>query len=71
MTLPLKYPVNTSKGLQNSIFVPKGTSIGIGIYGSNRDKDIWGEDAEEFVPERWLNGRAVSVEGSPGIYSHM
>ncbi|KAF8610407.1 cytochrome P450 [Ceratobasidium sp. AG-I] len=69
--LPLKYPVNTSKGPQTSIFVPKGTEIHIGIYGINRDQDIWGPDAEQFNPERWLNGNASLAEGTPGIYSHM
>ena len=69
--LPLKYPVNTSDGPQTSIFVPKGTIVGLGIYGVNRDKDVWGPDAEQFNPERWLNGKAANAEGSPGIYSHM
>ncbi|KAG9090995.1 cytochrome P450-dit2 [Ceratobasidium sp. 370] len=33
--LPLKYPVNTSKGLQNSVVVPKGAEVNIGIEGIN------------------------------------
>ncbi|KAG9090804.1 cytochrome P450-dit2 [Ceratobasidium sp. UAMH 11750] len=69
--LPLKYPVNTSKGLQNSVAVPKGAEISVGIEGINHDKDIWGPDADQFVPDRWLDGRASKAEGSPGTYSHM
>jgi hypothetical protein len=69
--LPLKYPVNTPKGPQNNIFVPKGTTITIGMNIGNRDKDTWGPDADQFEPDRWLDGRAASAEGSPGIYSHM
>ncbi|KAG9103689.1 cytochrome P450-dit2, partial [Ceratobasidium sp. 392] len=46
IVIPLKYPVNTSTGPQTSIFVPKGTSVSVGIYNINRDKDIWGPDAD-------------------------
>ncbi|KAG8718204.1 cytochrome P450-dit2 [Ceratobasidium sp. 395] len=69
--LPLKYPVNTSKGPKTSIFVPKGASVSVGIDTINHDKDIWGPDADEFVPDRWLDGRASNADGSPGTYSHM
>ncbi|KAG8718205.1 cytochrome P450-dit2 [Ceratobasidium sp. 395] len=71
VAIPLKYPVNTSTGPQTSIIVPKGTAVSVGIYNINRDKDIWGSDADRFDPERWLDGRAASAEGSPGVYSHM
>ncbi|KAE9376093.1 pisatin demethylase [Stipitochalara longipes BDJ] len=35
-------------------FVPGGTKIGWGIFGITRDKVVWGEDADQFRPERWL-----------------
>lgn len=35
-------------------FVPAGTTIGISPIAQNRDKKIWGDDANEFRPERWL-----------------
>jgi len=35
--------------------VPKGSGISIPIYAINTWKEVWGEDAEEFKPERWLN----------------
>ncbi|KAG8711507.1 cytochrome P450-dit2 [Ceratobasidium sp. 395] len=71
VVIPLKYPVNTSTGPRTSIIVPKGTAVSVGIYNINRDKDVWGLDADQFDPERWLDGRAASAEGSPGVYSHM
>ncbi|KAL0069273.1 hypothetical protein AAF712_003638 [Marasmius tenuissimus] len=37
------------------VLVPKGTLIWIPIRVVNTWKGIWGEDAEEFRPERWLN----------------
>lgn len=37
--------------------VPAGTNILAGTYIIQRRKDIWGEDALEFKPERWLDGK--------------
>ncbi|KAK3065940.1 hypothetical protein LTS18_002213, partial [Coniosporium uncinatum] len=36
-------------------FVPGGTSIGWNSYGLQRQKDIFGLDADVFRPERWLD----------------
>jgi cytochrome P450 len=38
----------------NGLFVPGGTKIGFGAYGIYRNKTIWGQDADIFRPERWL-----------------
>jgi cytochrome P450 len=35
-------------------FVPAGTGVAYNIYTMGRDASIWGEDAEVFQPERWL-----------------
>ncbi|KAI9146993.1 Cytochrome P450 monooxygenase [Paramyrothecium foliicola] len=35
-------------------FVPAGTEIGANPYIINRDKGIFGEDADSFRPDRWL-----------------
>lgn len=35
-------------------FVPAGTTVMFDIYGMGRDTSIWGADAREFRPERWL-----------------
>jgi cytochrome P450 len=39
----------------DGILVPKGTLFYISIRVVNTWKPLWGEDAEEFHPERWLN----------------
>ena len=36
------------------VFVPEGTSVNYTVYALHRRKDIWGEDADEFRPERWV-----------------
>lgn len=41
------------------LFMPKGSQLGWVLYAYHRQRDIWGEDAEEFRPERWLGERAM------------
>ncbi|OJA08929.1 hypothetical protein AZE42_05321 [Rhizopogon vesiculosus] len=39
---------------------------------SDRNKDLWGEDAYVFNPERWLNGSAKEKKAtSVGVYSNL
>jgi cytochrome P450 len=60
--MPLSSPVTGVDGtIMDTINVPKGTLCYIAIGASNHDKQVWGEDALEFRPERWVNGKAESV----------
>lgn len=36
--------------------IPAGTVIGYSAFGLSRNKEVWGEDADLFRPERWLEG---------------
>jgi cytochrome P450 len=50
-------------------FVPKGTQIMIVPWAINKSKSLWGEDALEFKPERWLpksDGDSKSAAASSG-----
>ncbi|KAI1330408.1 cytochrome P450 family protein [Xylariaceae sp. FL0255] len=40
-------------------FVPGGTVVGSSAWTIHRMPEIWGDDAEEFQPERWLNKETV------------
>ncbi|KAJ6566197.1 cytochrome P450 [Mycena capillaripes] len=52
--LPLSKPYIDKKGKSHDSFpIPKGQMIHIPILAVNTDKEIWGEDAAEFKPERW------------------
>ncbi|KAJ6459207.1 cytochrome P450 [Mycena vulgaris] len=70
--LPLSAPIIGVDGtIMNAITVPKGTSIYIAIAAANHNKQIWGEDALEFRPERWTSGKAASVTTKMcGIYGN-
>ncbi|KAF5316966.1 hypothetical protein D9611_003971 [Ephemerocybe angulata] len=76
MIMPLHTPIQTSfdpKQRLNEIFVPKDTTIIMSLIGCNRNVDVWGEDAAEWKPERWLEPLKESVVGAkvPGVYSHL
>ena len=57
----------------HEIAVPKGTAIAVGIFSANRNKAIWGEDATEWKPERWLSPLPNTVTDAkiPGVYSNL
>ena len=38
---------------KDPLFVPKGYAVSYSVYGMHHRKDFYGEDAEEFRPERW------------------
>ena len=42
--------------------LPGGTIIGMSAPVVNNDKSIFGEDAEDFVPERWLNSTPEKIK---------
>ncbi|KAG0061694.1 hypothetical protein BGZ89_011242 [Linnemannia elongata] len=51
--------------LPGGLRVYRGDVIGISSYCLGRNKNVWGEDAEQFVPERWLmDYGALSGEGA-------
>jgi hypothetical protein len=67
--IPLSEPVRTVSGeTTDSISIAKGTLITIPGAAINRSSAIWGPDAKEFKPDRWLNedgisGKAREVQG--------
>ena len=49
-------------GIQGSI--PTGTTVSCNLYVLGRSKEAWGEDAEQWKPERWLEQNAEAGEQS-------
>ncbi|KAJ7444495.1 cytochrome P450 [Mycena latifolia] len=70
--LPLGTPIVGVDGTPlKTITVPAGTITYVAIAAANHNKQIWGEDALEFRPERWIGGRAESVTTKMcGVYGN-
>ena len=45
----------------SEVSIPKDTTVFIDIYSSNTRKALWGDDAYEWKPERWLQPLPDSV----------
>ncbi|KAI0060070.1 cytochrome P450 [Artomyces pyxidatus] len=72
ISIPVSQPIRTASGEMTSLFVPRGTFVFVSIIGVNRDASIWGPDADEWKPERWLAPLPGSVNDAhiPGVYSN-
>jgi cytochrome P450 len=70
-------PVTTRRAVRDTRVgpyeVPAGTSVFISPWAINRSTSIWGEDAEEFIPQRWIdkNGRPSKTAGLKNNYNIM
>jgi len=73
IVMPLMWPIRSADGKSELKEIPlkKNTGIIVSILNANTDKRIWGEDAEEWKPERWLKAlpQNVSETRLPGVYS--
>jgi cytochrome P450 len=49
--------------------IPKGTTLMLSPEATNRDTDLWGSDAGEFNPERWLGQGRLHNGGASSNYS--
>ncbi|KAJ3548445.1 hypothetical protein NM208_g992 [Fusarium decemcellulare] len=49
-----RYVPESGLTLPNGSFVPPGASVGLSPYIIGRNKGVWGQDADDFRPERWL-----------------
>ncbi|RHZ87305.1 hypothetical protein Glove_37g52 [Diversispora epigaea] len=43
-------------------FIPKDTIISVNIFYLHRAKKYWGEDSNEFIPERWLTPEKLPTD---------
>ncbi|KAJ6564735.1 cytochrome P450 [Mycena capillaripes] len=69
--VPLSTPFKDTNGtVHESLRIRKGDPILIPILALNRDVEIWGADAMDFVPERWEHPppRASAL---PGVWGHL
>ncbi|KAF6834540.1 cytochrome p450 52e1 [Colletotrichum plurivorum] len=66
-----KLPLGGGPDGKSPVFVPKGTMVRWSVFCMQRRKDIYGEDADEFRPERWEDRRPgweyLPFSGGPRI----
>lgn len=49
-------------------YFPAGTNVGVNAWVVHRNKDVWGEDADEFRPERWLESSEEKLKAMNAMY---
>ncbi|KAF8994688.1 cytochrome P450 [Cyathus striatus] len=71
--IPLSEPIKTRSGKEvTEIFVKKGQQVLGAIQAYHRCTSIWGEDADRFLPSRWLRGDSTLGDGSTiGPYANL
>lgn len=42
--------------IEPGVLLPKGLKLVMNLFALHRRKDIWGNDSDEFKPERWMTG---------------
>ncbi|KAG8928188.1 hypothetical protein FRC02_007264 [Tulasnella sp. 418] len=71
-TIPLSTPYVDKQGVtRHEVKIDKGTTVYFSIISMHRDKSVWGEDAMEFKPERWLKGEETQQRSTdvPGVFA--
>ncbi|OSD02190.1 cytochrome P450 [Trametes coccinea BRFM310] len=74
MKLPLHTPIVGEDGtIMHEVPVPAGIWVLVNIQASNCNPDLWGEDAFEWKPDRWLKPFPTALEDAriPGVYSNL
>ncbi|GJJ11630.1 hypothetical protein Clacol_005866 [Clathrus columnatus] len=70
--IPLSYPVPTANGkMISDIPINKGERVIISLLAYNRLKSIWGEDADEWRPERFLHGNGTHSQVNLGLIANL
>ncbi|KAK0445349.1 cytochrome P450 [Desarmillaria tabescens] len=69
--LPLAEPITTSDGkLCAQVPISKGQVVMTSVYTYDRLPSVWGDDAEEWNPRRFLDGRE-NKQTSLGVYANL
>ncbi|EIM84997.1 cytochrome P450 [Stereum hirsutum FP-91666 SS1] len=70
--LPLGTPLSVNGNTLSELFIPANTGIFIAVKAVNISPELWGADAGEWNPERWLSPLPESIAnaGIPGVYAN-
>ncbi|KAI0295704.1 cytochrome P450 [Russula brevipes] len=68
--IPLSEQVHCRSGsVIEELYIPQGTHVIISDIAYNRNKVIWGADADVWRPSRWLDGSVKSSGTNTGVMS--
>ncbi|KAF9019212.1 cytochrome P450 [Hymenopellis radicata] len=68
--LPLSQPLTLStEEVITELSIPKGQNIVSSLSGYNRLKELWGQDAHVFNPDRWLGDSLKGKSTGFGMYN--
>ena len=74
VVMPLSQPIRGINGkMISEVPLSKGTTVLVGVRACNRNTALWGDDAKEWKPERWLGNLPSSIVDAriPGVYSNL
>lgn len=70
--IPISTPFKDKSGvLRDSIHVKKGDNVIIPILSINRSTKLWGDDAHEWKPDRWLSGVPAAASTVPNVFANL
>ncbi|KAK7726292.1 hypothetical protein SLS57_003378 [Botryosphaeria dothidea] len=49
-------------------FFPQGTEVGVNAWVAHYNEDVWGKDAAQFRPERWIEASEEQLKKMDGYY---
>ncbi|KII89803.1 hypothetical protein PLICRDRAFT_174635 [Plicaturopsis crispa FD-325 SS-3] len=61
-------PTATSRSSQ-PYYIPAKTRAAYSVFLTHRRTDLWGPDAEDFDPDRWLDARVARVTKNPFMFT--
>ncbi|KAJ7817165.1 cytochrome P450 [Mycena olivaceomarginata] len=68
--LPLSKPLVTKSGKTiTELPIAKNTVLVVSLAGYNRNKDVFGEDADKFNPQRWLDSSSRKKPQRNWVYT--
>jgi cytochrome P450 len=73
-TVPVTIRIATKETTIGDQVVPEGTRLYLAPWAINRLPQLWGDNAAEFCPERWIDpetGRANNSGGVSSNYSNL
>ncbi|KAI9892091.1 MAG: hypothetical protein M1814_001797 [Vezdaea aestivalis] len=62
VTGPMGKEVPAGGDIIDGRFVPAGVRVGVSIYLIGRDKEVFGDDADLYRPERWIDNSPEQIQ---------